>query len=135
MTPDDRILPMCCRVDDRLPDIPKRPQAKAYPSEVVTIGILFARNGGFVRACSRWRNRDDGDWFGDGAVPARARCQRLRPPHHEWCDARLADPTFCPVRDRAPMARLVPIRHGRSPRHLGNRRVTVVGSSLGTGTP
>ncbi len=120
MTTDDIALHMFCLVDDRLPNIPKHPQAKVYPSEVVTIGILFARNGGFVRACSRWRNRDDGDWFGDGASPERTRFQRLRTTHHDWHDARLADPTFFTVIDRSPIELLVPIRHGRSPRDLGN---------------
>ncbi len=120
MTTDDIVLHMFCLVDDRLPDIPKHPQAKVYPSELVTIGILFARNGGFVRACSRWRNRDDGDWFGDGTLPERTRFQRLRTTHHDWCDARLADPTFFTVIDRYPIELLFPIRHGRSPHHLGN---------------
>ncbi len=73
MTTGDSILHMFCLVDDNLPDIPRHPQAKVYPSELVTIGILFALNGGFVRAFSRWRKRDDGDWFGDGALPERTR--------------------------------------------------------------
>ncbi len=60
---------MFCLVDDRLPDIPKRPQAKGYPSELVTIGVLFALKSGFFRAFSRWLKRDDGDWFGDGTLP------------------------------------------------------------------
>ncbi len=120
MTTDDSILHMFCLVDDSLPNIPKHPQATVYPSEVVTIGILFARNGGFVRACSRWLTRDDGDWFGDGTLPERARFQRLLTPHHDWCDLLLADPTFFTVSDRSPIDLLVPIRHGRSPRDLGN---------------
>ncbi len=84
------------------------------------MSILFARNGGFVRACSRWRTRDDGDWFGDEALSERSRFQRLRAPYHNWCDARLTDPTFCAVSDSYPIDRLVPIRHGRRPRDLGN---------------
>ncbi len=121
MTTDDIALHMFCLVDDRLPNIPKHPQATLYPSEVVTIGILFARNGGFVRACSRWRNRDDGDWFGDGTLPERTRFQRLRTTHHDWCDVRLADPPFFTVIDRSPIDLMVPIRHGRSPLQLGNQ--------------
>ncbi len=121
MATDDSILHMFCLVDDRLPNIPKHPQAEVYPSEVVTIGILFARNGGFVRACSRWLKRYDGDWFGDGTLPERTRFQRLLKTHHDWCDLLLADPTFFTVIDSYPIDRLVPIRHGRSPHQLGNK--------------
>jgi hypothetical protein len=42
MTTDDIILHIFCRVDDSLPDIPPHSQAKLYPSELVTIGILFS---------------------------------------------------------------------------------------------
>lgn len=47
MTTDDIILHIFCLVDDGLPDIPKHPQAKLYPSELVTIGILFSLKGGY----------------------------------------------------------------------------------------
>ena len=39
MTTGDIILHIFCIVDDSLPDIPKHPQSKLYPSELVTIGI------------------------------------------------------------------------------------------------
>ncbi len=113
MTTGDSILHSFCLVDDNLPDIPRHPHAKVYPSELVTIGILFALKGGFLRACSRWLKRDD------GALPARTRCQRLLTTHHDWCHVRLADPTFFTVSDRSPIERLVPIRHGRIPHQLG----------------
>ncbi len=71
MTTGDSILHSFCLVDDNLPDIPRHSQVKLYPSELVTIGIRFALNGGFLRACSRWLKRDDGDWFGDGTLPER----------------------------------------------------------------
>ena len=45
MTTGDIILHIFCRVDDSLPDIPRHSQAKLYPSELVTIGILFALKG------------------------------------------------------------------------------------------
>ncbi len=121
MTTGDSILHSFCLVDDRLPDIPRHSQAKWYPSEVVTIGILFALNDGFVRACSRWLKRDDGDWFGDGTLPERTRFQRLRKTHQDWCHLCLADPTFFTVIDSYPIDLMVPIRQGRSPHHLGNK--------------
>ena len=49
-----------------MPNIPRHSQAKLYPSELVTIGILFSLKGGYFRAFYRWLQRDYGDWFGDG---------------------------------------------------------------------
>ncbi|MDK1082093.1 MAG: hypothetical protein QGD88_11535 [Anaerolineae bacterium] len=49
-TTEDISLHIFCLVDDKLPKIEKHPQAKLYPSELVPIGILFARKGGFFRA-------------------------------------------------------------------------------------
>jgi len=46
MTTGDIILHIFCLVDDKLPKIPRHSQAKLYPSELVTIGILFALKGG-----------------------------------------------------------------------------------------
>ena len=40
MTTDDIILYIFCLVDDHLPHIPRHSQARLYPSELVTIGIL-----------------------------------------------------------------------------------------------
>ncbi len=53
MTTEDIILHIFCLVDDSLPDIPRHSQAKIYPSELVTIGILFALKGVFFRAFYR----------------------------------------------------------------------------------
>jgi hypothetical protein len=58
MTTEDIIINIFCRVDDSMPEIPKHSQAKLYPSELVTIGILFALKGGFFRAFYRWLKRD-----------------------------------------------------------------------------
>lgn len=50
MTTDDFIIELFCRVDDRMDAIDKHPQASQYPSELVTIGLLFALKGGYFRA-------------------------------------------------------------------------------------
>ena len=42
-----------CAVDDGLGKLPKERNARLYPSEVVTIGILFALKGGHFRAFYR----------------------------------------------------------------------------------
>ena len=83
MTTGDIILHIFCKVDDDLPDIGKHPQSILYPSELVTIGILFALKGGSFRAFYRWLKRDYGDWFGKGKLPERTRLQRLLKTHQD----------------------------------------------------
>src|SRR5215211_5019121 len=63
MTTEDIILHIFYLVATSLPAIPKHSQAKLYPSELVTIGILFALKGGHFRAFYRWLVRDYGDWL------------------------------------------------------------------------
>ena len=93
------ILHIFCSVDDKLPSIPKHSQAKLYPSELVTIGILFALKGGFFRAFYRWLKRDYGDWFGNGTLPERTRLQRLLKTHQDGCDLLIAGPASFTVID------------------------------------
>ncbi len=42
MTTLDSIIHLFCLVDDRMQGEQKHPQAILYPSELVTIGVLFA---------------------------------------------------------------------------------------------
>ncbi len=50
MTTEDIIIHIFCLVDEQLPPLAKHPQAKLYPSELVTVGILFALKGTHFRA-------------------------------------------------------------------------------------
>jgi hypothetical protein len=54
MTTEDIILHIFYLVATTLPEIRRHPQAKLYPSELVTIGILFALKGGYFRSFYRW---------------------------------------------------------------------------------
>ena len=45
MTTEDFITELFFRIDDVMQDEPKHPQASLYPSEVVTLVILFALSG------------------------------------------------------------------------------------------
>ena len=58
MTTEDIIIHIFCCVDDEMKTVEKVAQADLYPSEVVTIGILFALKGGRFRAFCRWLKRD-----------------------------------------------------------------------------
>jgi hypothetical protein len=45
MTTEDFIITLFCQVDDQMTDVSKRPDAKLFPSEVVTLALLFALKG------------------------------------------------------------------------------------------
>ena len=121
MTTEDIILQIFCFVDDLMPNIEKHSQAKLYPSELVTIGILFSLKGGFFRPFYRWLKRDYGDWFGSGSLPHRTRLQRLLEIHKDKCSFLLAEPTFFTVIDSYPIELIFPIREGRSPQQVGKK--------------
>jgi len=121
MTTEDIILHIFCKTDDSLLEIPKHSQSKLYPSELVTIGILFCLKGGCFRAFYRWLKRDYGDWFGQGQLPERTRLQRLLKTHQAWCDLLMADPSFFTVIDTYPIELLFPIREGRSKHQVGKK--------------
>jgi len=57
MTGEDLILHLFCMVDDAMEDITKHPQARLYPSELVTIGLLFALKGAPFRTFYPWLQR------------------------------------------------------------------------------
>jgi len=50
MTTEDFISELFCQGDEVMKDIPKHPLANLWPSEIVTLGILFALKGGGNRA-------------------------------------------------------------------------------------
>ncbi len=119
MTTEDMIIAIFCEVDERMVGIGKHPQAKLWPSELVTIGVLAALKGSHFRAFYRWLKRDYDDLF--GGLPDRTRLQRALAAHQTWCDDFLADPTFFTVGDSYPVELLFPIREGRSPCQIGKK--------------
>jgi hypothetical protein len=112
MTTEEIMIQMFCYVDDEIGPMPKHPQSRLYPSEVVTIGILFALKGGHFRAFYRWLSRDYGALF--AGLPERTRVPRLLQAHQDWCQGLLAAPSFFTVIDSYPIELLFPIRAGRS---------------------
>jgi len=107
MTTEEIIIYIFCYVDDNLPKIQKHSQAKLYPSELVTIGILFALRGGHFRALLSWLKRERESLF--GGLPHRTRLLRLLKTHQAWCSALLAKPSFFTVMDTYPIELLFPI--------------------------
>jgi len=119
VTTEDIIIHIFCKVDDKMPELPKHSQAKLYPSELVTIGVLFALKGGYFRAFYRWLKRDyDGLFAG---LPDRTRLQRAMTAHQDWIDSLLAAATLFTVIDTYPIELLFPIREGRSADQVGKK--------------
>jgi hypothetical protein len=119
MTTADFISELFYRVDESMKDVPKHPQASLWPSEIVTLGLLFALKGVGNRAFYRWVSRD---WRGlFPAVPERTRLFRLFATHQPWTDAFLATPSVLGVVDSYGIELLHPMREGRSARQIGRK--------------
>lgn len=133
MTTCDFITELFCRVDDVLLDIPKHSQARLYPSEVVTLGLLFALKGGSERAFYRWVLRDLLPLFPH--LPERTRLFELFATHQEWTRRFLAQPTVLGVADSYGIELIHPRREGRSNKQIGKKGLSnqrwIVGGKLG----
>ncbi len=101
MTTVNIIIQIFCLVDDEMKNMPKHSQAKLNPSELITIGILFALKGDHFRAFYRWLSRDYADLF--AGVPERTRLARVLKTHQDWCDRLLAAPSFFTVTIAIPL--------------------------------
>lgn len=119
MTTQDIIYHIFGYVDDRMKDAGKHPEGLLYPSEIVTIGILFALKGGRFRAFYRWLKRDYEKVFKQ--LPERSRLQRVLKEYQGWCDRLLEGPTLFTVVDSFPIELIFPIRAGRSPQQVGKK--------------
>ena len=119
MTTEDIIIHIFCYVDDQMSGVKKVPQAHLYPSEVVTIGVLFALKGGHFRAFYRWLERDYAVLF--GGLPDCTALQRQLCAQQFQADRLLAEASLLNVIDSFPIELLFPIRQGRSKRQLGKK--------------
>jgi hypothetical protein len=84
------ITALFSEVDEQLRAIPKHPEARLWPSEVVTLGLLYALKGVGNRPFSRWLTRDYRALFPH--LPERTRLFRLLTTHHNWTQVFLATP-------------------------------------------
>jgi hypothetical protein len=91
------ITALFCEVDDHLAGLPKHPDARLWPSEVVTLGLLHALKGVGNRAFYRWLTRDYRPLF--PRLPERTRLFRLFKTHQDWTQVFLAAPTVLGVID------------------------------------
>jgi hypothetical protein len=116
---EDFLIWLFCIVDDRLGCRHKHPQARLWPSELVTIGLLFALKGSSFRSFYRWLARDYAALF--GGLPERTRLLRALRTHQAETRAFLAEPTFFTVIDTYGIELLHPWRYGRSRRQVGQK--------------
>jgi len=131
MTTIDFITELFCRVDDKV-DENKHSQAKLYPSEVVTLALLYALKGTGQRAFWRWLTRDYRPLFHQ--LPDRTRLFRLFNSHRHYVERFLAESSLIGVIDSYGIELLHPIREGRSSNQLGKKGISnhcwIVGGKL-----
>ncbi len=119
MTTVDFITELFCRVDDQMNIHQKHSQAKLYPSEVVTLALLYALKGCGQRAFWRWLERDYRPLFPN--LPHRTRLFRLFNSHRHYADRFLASTSLIGVIDSYGIELLHPFREGRSPKQIGKK--------------
>ena len=125
MTTQDFIIALFYAVDEEMLEVPKHPEAKLYPSEVVTLALLFAIKGGGARAFYRWVTRDDLPLFPQ--VPERTRLARLFKTHTAWTARFMAAPTILGVADTYGIELIHPMREGRSAAQIGKKGRAILG--------
>ena len=132
MATEDFIIALFIRVDSVIGDLPKHPQAQLYPSEVVTLGLLYALKGVGPRAFYRWLWKNYRHWF--PTLPERTRLFRLFAAHTAWTEYFLANPTPLDVADTYGIELIHPWREDRADRQIGRKGVSnhrwIVGAKL-----
>lgn len=108
MTTKDFIIALFVRIETAMKGIHKHSQANLYPSEVVTLGILFSLKGAGSRAFYRWVQRDWLCWF--PKLPEPTRLFRLFKAHRHWTHLFLVEPTIPGGVDRYRVELLHPCR-------------------------
>ena len=116
---EDFIIHLFCRIDRAMLQVKKHSQALLWPSEIVTLAILFALKGKGQRAFHRWAKRDLLKLF--PALPERTRLFRLFGEHLDWARRFLADPTLFGVADSFGIELIQTRRLGRSNRQIAKR--------------
>lgn len=132
MSTEDFIIELFIRVDSVMGAIPKHPDAHLYPSELVTVGLLFALKGVGPRPFYRWLTKNYRHWF--PALPDRTRLFRLLASHADWTDYFLADPTTLGVADTYGIELIHPRREDRADLQIGRKGLSnqrwIVGAKL-----
>lgn len=119
MSTEDFITELFYRIDEAMRGVTKHSQANLYPSEIITLGFLFAIKGVGPRAFYRWVKSNHLELFPN--LPDRTRLFRLFAVHHDWTNRFLADPTILGVADSYGIELIHPMREGRSEAQIGKK--------------
>lgn len=122
MSMDDIIIHLFCRIDDELQDVKQHDQAHLHPSEVVTIGVLYAMRGNGYRAFYRWLFWNWRKFF--PKLPELSRLHRLLARYSHLADRFLKKPSFFTVMDSYGIELIHPIREGRSLAQIGTKGIS-----------
>ena len=132
MSTIDFITILFSDVDDKMPEAKKHSQAKLYPSEVVTIALLFSLKGVGNRAFYRWLKRDYLELFPN--LPHRTRLFQLFNTHRHWTKKFMAIHTAIGLVDTYGIELIHPRREGRSKKQIGKKGISnkrwIVGGKL-----
>lgn len=132
MSDEDFIIELFCRIDERLKDVAKHSQAGLYPSEVVTLALLFALKGGGSRAFYRWVKKNWVSLFPH--LPERTRLFRLFVSHQPLTERFMAEASLLGVIDSYGIELIHPVREHRSEQQIGKKGLSnkrwIVGGKL-----
>jgi len=99
--------------------VPKDPRAKLWPSELVTVSILFAVRGQSQRRFYVWLWCNLRPLFPH--LPERTRLFRLLVRHQDWAERFLAQPSLINLSDSLGIELLHPRREGRTKQQVGKK--------------
>jgi hypothetical protein len=119
MTAEDFITELFCRVDDQLGHLEQHPQGQLHPSEIVTLGMMYALKGRGQRAFYRWMVANHQALF--PGLPSRSRLFRALNVYRVYAEDFLAAPSMLGVIDSFGIEFCHPRREGRSPEQLGKK--------------
>jgi hypothetical protein len=119
LTQEEFIAQLFCLVDDALTDLPKDPRSQLWPSELVTIGVLFVLRGQSQRRFYLWLVSNFRALF--PRVPERTRLFRLLRHYRGWAERFLAEPGLINVSDSLSIELVHPRREKRTAGQIGKK--------------
>lgn len=122
MSMEDTIIHLFCMIADELQDVKQHAQAQLHPSEIVTLGVLYAIRGHGYRAFYRWVRWNWRHFF--PKLPDMSRLHRLLAHHSHLSNRFLEQPTFFTVMDSYGIELIHPIREGRSAAQVGAKGIS-----------
>lgn len=118
----DFITELFCRVDDDMKGVSKDPRSHLWPSELVSIGVLYVLKAQSQSRFYRWLKANYLDLF--PRLPERSRLFRLLRIYQHWADRFLAHPGMMLVSDSLGIELIQPRRQGRSVQQVGEKGVS-----------